>query len=118
MPAVLVAEECPEVLWVVVLLLSRAGYAVQEAASWPEALAACRPGAFAVALLDVGMGGMSGPAILAALRAADPALRCVLMGCGRYTDEELLAFGADAYLAKPFAPDELLAVVSRVAGPP
>jgi DNA-binding response OmpR family regulator len=38
------------------------------------------------------------------------------MSGGGYAPEEVLALGADAYLAKPFAPDELLAVVSGLAG--
>jgi CheY-like chemotaxis protein len=116
MAAVLVVEENPLVRAVVASLLRQAGYSVVEAASGPEALAACRPGGFALALVDVGMEGMSGPETLAALRRLDGALRVVLMSGGGYAPEEVLALGADAYLAKPFAPGELLAAVSGLAG--
>lgn len=58
----------------------------------------------AVALIDVQMPHMDGPATLAALRAITPDLRCVFMSghTGRYTADELLAMGADRVMQKPF----------------
>jgi CheY-like chemotaxis protein len=78
--------------------------AVWPAAGGPEALALLRgDAALDLALVDVQMPGMGGPATLAALQALRPGLVCCLMG-GNLPEgehERLRAAGAACVLDKP-----------------
>ncbi len=78
---------------------------------------AARAEPFALVLLDVQMSGFDGPATLAALRAADPDVRCCFMsgGTGPYTRADLRRLGADWFLPKPFRRRDL-AIVLAAAG--
>jgi CheY-like chemotaxis protein len=63
-----------------------------------------------VVLLDVNMPGLDGPAALAQVRRADPAVPCCFMTgySDRYTADELLALGATCLFGKPFRFDVVL----------
>ncbi len=105
-PEVLVVEDEEPVRRLLCLTLPHFGLSPLPAASGEEAVEIFRNrGRIAAALLDVQLGGpLDGPHTLAVLRTIDPELPCAFMTAdpGRYTPEDLLAYGASQILAKPF----------------
>jgi DNA-binding NarL/FixJ family response regulator len=94
-------------------VLEGAGYAASLAASGADGLAAIRESAPDAVILDVNMPGLSGYEVCRAIRD-DLALDLPLIFVSGDRVESFdrvagLLIGADDYLAKPFAPDELLA---------
>ena len=94
-------------------LLEGAGYDVELAPGGVEALAAIRAGLPAAVLLDVNMPGLSGYEVCRSIRQ-DLELDVPVLFVSGHRTEALdrvagLMIGADDYLPKPFAPDELLA---------
>jgi len=81
-----------------------------------EALASLRQGEFDLVLLDVGLPGMSGLDVLRRIREDRPGLPVALLtgNAGAKDAEEGLTQGALAYLTKPLALEELLALLARL----
>lgn len=106
-------------------LLEGDGYAVEEAASGDAALAAVRDRPPAAVLLDVSLPGLSGYEVCRAIRQDHRLDVRVVFVSGERTESfdrvAGLLIGADEYVTKPFAPDELLArlrsVLRRSSGP-
>lgn len=98
-------------------VLESEGYQVALADSGEAALRIFSPGTFGLALLDLKMPGMSGLELLPRLQEIDP--ECVFVIVTAYatleTAVEATKRGAYDYVAKPFTPDELMAVVGRGA---
>src|SRR5688500_12877889 len=96
--------------------LARAGYEAHVFARGADALAAARRESCDVLVLDVRMPDMSGPRVLAALRAFDPDAPCLVIS--GYADfeaaVELLRQGATDFLRKPFDVADFVAAVDRV----
>jgi DNA-binding NtrC family response regulator len=100
------------------LFLGRKGYSVTTADSTEKAwaLAEADPGAFAAALLDGSMAGMSMEELALRLLRANPAL-CVLTASGYPVDMTALSAAAPgrvAFLLKPFTPEMLATAVRRL----
>lgn len=98
------------------------GFAVLEAADGEEALAVARQARPDVVLLDLMMPKRSGLDVLRELRR-DPELAgtCVVVVTARAQAadrEAVAAAGADCFLAKPFSPLALIALVEEVRGRP
>lgn len=96
----------------------RRGYAVSVAASPEEAealLGAWRPG---FAVVDLKLGNASGLACVQMLRAADPAMRIVVLTgfASIATAVEAIKLGASYYLAKPSNTDDIEAAFDRAEG--
>lgn len=95
------------------VLLEGAGYEVETAAGGVAALAAIRAAAPAAVLLDVNMPDLSGYEVCRRIRQ-DLELDVPVVFVSGHRTEALdrvagLMIGADDYVSKPFAPDELLA---------
>ena len=93
-------------------------YAFKEAGSVDEAIEAAQAFRPDVALVDVMMPGGSGLEIIRQL-SADPELRharCIVVSAfaGDSDRREAQEAGADAFLAKPFDPDDLSATVEAL----
>lgn len=117
-PVVLCADDDEDILALVALRLSRAGYDVVTARDGASALAAAREQRPAVAILDVMMPRLGGIDIVHALRS-DANLRDVkvILLSARVQDadrERGLEAGADAYLVKPFRFEELEETVNQL----
>lgn len=102
------------------LALEHAGVVTTVVASGAAALAQLRRTAFDAVLLDILMPDQDGIETLLQLRQAHPAAAVIAMsGGGRIAREDALLLarrlGAVAALAKPFALDELLHAIGRVA---
>ncbi len=96
-------------------ILERYGYRVETAGSGEEALEIYQRAAAGIDLviLDVNMPGMGGYKCLQALRQIDPQVKIVVASgySPHLCEQDLLALGAYAFIAKPFELETLLAVV-------
>ena len=99
-------------------LLTRLGYSVTEAASGRAGLALGSDDTrhFDLALCDVILGDMSGPAVAEALMALRPSIRVLYMS--GYTDEAIVKTGVldegKPFLQKPFTPMQLSRKIREV----
>ena len=115
---VLIADDEPEVVDLVQIVLETEGYQVQGAANGRIALDKIKEQPADLLLLDIMMPEMTGLMLLDHLQA-DPALSKipVIMLSVVVTDPEIrmaLEGGASAYLSKPFEIRELIWLVNRV----
>ena len=99
-------------------LLGRAGYTTTQVATGEEALAAAQADRPSLVLLDVRLPGLSGYEVLYSLRERFGDELPVVFVSGERTESfdhvAGLQLGADDYLSKPFAPDELIARLRRL----
>ncbi|WP_254787101.1 response regulator transcription factor [Curtobacterium sp. MCBA15_001] len=110
---VVVAEDEPAIADVERLYLRDAGFSVVVARDGQDALALIRRSAPVAAVLDIGLPGLDGIAILRALRTADDWTPVVLVTARDAEVDRVLGIelGADDYLTKPFSGRELAARV-------
>jgi DNA-binding NtrC family response regulator len=113
-PVVLVVDDEPGVRASVKMVLGGACDVV-EASDGPTAIDMVRSGDVDVCLLDVRLPGMEGIEVLERLKRHDPGLEVVLVTAVRTlrTAVEAMKLGAYDYLTKPFAVEDLRAVVTR-----
>ena len=109
---VLVVDDAPEYLELLVPLLVREGYEVATATDGEAALTAARDEAPDVVVLDVMLPKLDGMEVCRRLRGFSDAYVIMLTGRSDEVDRIVgLEVGADDYLTKPFSPRELLARV-------
>ena len=109
---ILVVDDDPEIIGLLKRGLSYEGYTVETAADGTEALAKARDHEPDLVILDVMMPGIDGLEVSKRLRQAGDVPILMLTAKGGVTDIVAgLGSGADDYLVKPFAFDELLARV-------
>jgi len=123
---ILVVDDEPDIVALVVYHLAKDGYRVSSASSGHEALATARQERPSLIVLDLMLPGLSGFEVLEQLRA-DPSTAgiAVLMLTARREEPDRikgLSLGADDYLTKPFSPQELVlrvrAILRRSAAAP
>ncbi len=110
---VLVVEDEPSLAEQVSRALSRAGHAVQTAIDGPSGLKAVAGSRCDLVVLDVNLPGFDGFELLARIRAARLPVRVLMLTARSEVMDRVagLKAGADDYLTKPFAMEELLARV-------
>ncbi len=120
---VVVVDDEPDIVALVVYHLARAGYRVSSASTGPDAVALARRERPHLVVLDLMLPGMSGFDVLREIRSHDDTRHvAVLMLTARKDEPDRikgLSLGADDYLTKPFSPQELVlrvqAILRRVA---
>jgi DNA-binding response OmpR family regulator len=114
-PLVLVADDDPDLLEMVVLLLRRSNYEVVTARDGEEALRVALDRLPDLAVLDVKMPGLDGVDVLRRIRDNETTARmpAILVSAGVEQEKIAagLAAGANDYVKKPFSPRDLLATV-------
>ena len=112
---ILVVEDDAGLREALVDTLMLGGYECIECESGEEALLTLKTTAVSLVVSDVQMGGMSGLALLRSIKAKWPHLPMLLMTAYATIDDAVSAMreGAADYMAKPFAPEVLLNLVSR-----
>ena len=115
---VLVVDDEPDIVALVAYHLAKVGHRVATASSGTEALELARRDRPALIVLDLMLPGLSGYEVLEQLRG-DESTRdiAVLMLTARREEQDRirgLALGADDYLTKPFAPQELVLRVAAI----
>jgi two-component system, OmpR family, KDP operon response regulator KdpE len=107
---ILVADDDPQILRALRITLSARGYDVTVAADGRAALDAATRTHPDIVVLDLGMPGLTGVEVIEALRGWTQVPILVVSGRTESWDKvEALDAGADDYVTKPFAADELLA---------
>ena len=96
-------------------IMARQGYQVEMAASARQGLALLEKMSFDVILLDLVMPDLDGLEALKKIKALDPDSEVIIItGYGTITSAvESIKAGAFYFLSKPFAPDDLRALVAR-----
>ncbi len=123
---ILVVDDEPDILRVLVYHLSREGYRVSTAVNGPGALSAAERELPELIVLDLMLPGMDGYEVLTALRGQERTAQIpvILLTARRDEDERIRGFevGADDYITKPFSARELVlrveALLRRVAAEP
>lgn len=112
---VLVVDDEPETLKYVGANLKARGYQVKTAADGLEAIRCCQEALPDLMILDIGLPGLDGFEVCAAVRRRCALPILVLSAHGSEQDIiQALELGADDYLTKPFAVGELLARVKAI----
>lgn len=120
MTTLLIVEDDPLIREMMDISLSQAGYGIVTAGSGASALEVLRRLRVDLVLLDIHMPEMSGLDVLKAMRRAGVAMPPVLMVTANTSADavkEAMYLGCVGYVAKPFAPEALLARVRRVLKP-
>jgi two-component system response regulator MprA len=113
---ILVVDDDPTVLRMLVRTLAAEGHEVEAAADGGAALAAVERRAPDAVVLDVAMPGMDGLAVCRRLRAGGFTAAVLLLTARDAVADRVagLEAGADDYLLKPFAVEELLARLAAI----
>ncbi|REL34853.1 sigma-54-dependent transcriptional regulator [Thalassotalea euphylliae] len=112
---ILVVEDDAGLREALIDTLLLAGYECVEADSGEQALMMLKQQSVDLVVSDVQMGGMSGLSLLKSVKATYPNLPMLLMTAYGTIDDAVQAMkdGASNYMAKPFAPEVLLNMVSQ-----
>ena len=112
---ILIVDDDPRLRELVRYTLAREGFAVREAGDGKQALAAVNARVPDLVVLDVLMPELDGISVCRELRKSHDVPVVFLSSRGEEVDRILgLDFGGDDYLAKPFAPAELVSRVKAV----
>jgi DNA-binding NtrC family response regulator len=117
LPPILVVDDEKNMRASLNTLLRDEGYSVRTVDSAEEALSSLLDQEFMMIITDARLGGMSGHELIARVRSTSPDIP-ILMITAYATPKlavEAIKAGANDYLSKPFAPEELLHVVGRAA---
>jgi CheY-like chemotaxis protein len=115
---ILIVDDEPSVRDVMAAVLIDAGYSVQTAADGQIALAVIDDASPDLIITDVMMPHLDGWALLDHARERNPALPVILMSAGDWIRARRMMPMPDhaVFLAKPFAIEDLLALVVRLTG--
>jgi DNA-binding NarL/FixJ family response regulator len=114
---VLIADEDSSARDELARVLETAGYEIIQVASGEEALQAVKDAAPSVVLLEIPLGGLSGYEVCRALREETREMPIIFVSGSRTESYDRVAgllVGADDYIVKPYAPDELLTRVRHL----
>ncbi|MBD0321545.1 MAG: sigma-54-dependent Fis family transcriptional regulator [Gemmatimonadetes bacterium] len=118
-PRILIADDQPDIIQALRLLLKGAGYGIETATSPASALAAAREKELDVVLMDLNYArdttsGREGLDLIPQIRAADPSLPIVVMTAWGSVDGavEAMRLGARDYVEKPWDNQRLLATLA------
>ena len=116
-PRILIVDDETAILDTLRILLKREGFAVETAVGGQQGIDRMREQRPDVVLTDVRMPGVGGLEVLLAARELDPSLPVILMTAQASLQTAIRAVneGAFYYIQKPFANDELLAIVRRAS---
>lgn len=122
---ILVVDDEPDITALVTYHLAREGFRVSTANTGSEGLKAAVDGRPDLVVLDVMLPGMSGFEVLRELRERDEtkSIGIILLTARKQEIDRIegLTVGADDYLVKPFAPQELVlrvkAILRRLGAP-
>jgi two-component system KDP operon response regulator KdpE len=107
---ILIADDDPQILRALRITLGSQGYDIVTAADGAEAIRVATAGSIDLIMLDLGMPRLDGLEVIQAVRGWSAVPILVVSGRAGSADKvDALDAGADDYVTKPFAMDELLA---------
>ena len=116
---ILVVDDETDLLKVTLLRLKKIGYEVFGGADGRGALDLARQIMPDLIILDVYLPGINGDGVAKILKKDDELkhIPIILISAStRILDEKAWGSGADAYLRKPFEPEELIGMVKKILG--
>ena len=118
---ILIVDDEPNIVAALEFLLARGGYEVRTARDGEEAIAAALSFGPQLVLLDAMMPKLNGYEVCKRLREGDGTSRMkIVMLTARGRDSDVakgMAHGADLFVTKPFATQELVARVRELLAP-
>lgn len=107
----LVVEDDHDLRQQVITMLEKSGFAVESAADGEEGLFQAQEYPLDIAIIDLGLPGLSGVELIEQARAAGRSFPILILTARDHWQDKVegLEAGADDYLVKPFHPEELLA---------
>ncbi len=113
MTRILIAEDEERIVAFLEKGLQASGYTTMAVSSGTEALAMARDGMFDLVILDLGLRGLDGQAVLRSIRSRGDMLPVIILSARDGVEDTVagLENGADDYMTKPFRFEELLARV-------
>ena len=112
---VLIVDEHPQVASTWAAAVLRGGYEARIAHTFHEAMAFLHREEPAAIIVSVELGAFNGLHLLIRAGALYPAAKVVVVGpTSRALDDEARALGAGAYLARPCAPETVMAMVNAL----
>jgi len=115
---ILVVDDEPDIVALVVYHLAKAGFRISTASNGADALRLAQQDRPALIVLDLMLPGMSGLEVLEQLRADESGqdIAVLLLTARREEPDRIkgLSSGADDYLTKPFSPQELVLRVRNI----
>ncbi|HSF47008.1 MAG TPA: sigma 54-interacting transcriptional regulator [Burkholderiales bacterium] len=116
-PAVLIVDDDADLLRLISIRLTAAGYQVTEAASAERALALLSVSPFQLVITDLKMSGMDGMALFDAVHQMNPTLPVIILTAHGTIPDAVAATkrGVFGYLTKPFDARELLKEVETAS---
>ena len=115
---ILVVDDEPDIVALVVYHLAKAGFRISTASNGADALRLAQQDRPALIVLDLMLPGMSGLEVLEQLRADESGqdIAVLLLTARRDEPDRIkgLSSGADDYLTKPFSPQELVLRVRNI----
>ncbi len=113
---ILVVDDEPMICELTERILTEAGHRVRTTVDPHEAIRAVTEDSYDLLITDRSMPLMLGEKLAAAVKAARPAIRVLLVtGSG---SDEIIADNIDGFLTKPFTPDSLLSELVEILKTP
>ena len=115
MSNILVVEDSERIASFIVKGLQSHGYQVTHTSNGEDALKLSAAAEFDLVILDIGLPGIDGFAVLEQLRGSGNEVPVIVLTARDSVDNTVASFegGADDYMSKPFSFEELLARVRR-----
>jgi len=118
--AILTVDDSVSIRQAIKLTLSGAGFKVEEAENGAEGLKKAEAGDFRLILTDLNMPVMNGLDMIQEIRRRGILVGVPIVFLSTESDAEFKAqakaAGATGWLTKPFLPDQLLRIVTKVLG--
>lgn len=116
---ILIVDDEPEVLLILEKRLSNAGYQIVKAENGRSAVRRAREEQPDLLILDIDMPEMDGGEVAAVLRESEetrdiPILSLTCLATKEDQDRESRANGNNAFMCKPYNPEDLLAEIERI----
>jgi two-component system chemotaxis response regulator CheY len=118
MASILTVDDSSSVRQTIKITLGRAGHTVEEACDGAEGLAKARAQRFDLVITDLNMPNMNGIAMIKSIRGIGSLSGMPIVFLSTESDDamkmEAKAAGATGWITKPFKPEQLLNVVSKL----
>ena len=116
MPKILLVDDEPDIIEIIQYHLEKEGYLVKTASNGIECLSIAKSFVPDLILLDVMMPVKDGFTVAKEIRQVDSEIPILFLTAKSMKEDKLAGFdvGADDYLTKPFAMEELLARINAI----
>jgi len=116
-PKILIIDDDRTMVYLLKTLLEMDGFEVAEAKNWDAILETVSIEKPDIVLMDYFLPNMDGLDIISQIRATpELAETRIVMSSGMDVSDQCIAVGADAFLQKPYDPEELVEILKKDIG--